>query len=255
MISKQLVFPLISILLLTANSTNQVAPSQVSTSLTTAVSSSTLISYSTYSVGLTQVTSTVTNTIYNGNFPLMGWGMMGCLSAGFPFNAKPGDQLTVNFVSNVPIDFYVMSAGQFERVPPATSLCNFYGAIPVLPSLKAASYQTSYSVNWTPPYSGQFFIVLMNLQSATASVMLSASIASIQVESVVVSTTVTTTIENAYSQVSSELVTLENTTASSQPLPLQTSQWSAIVAIVLILAALGIIFLMWKKRSAKGHSS
>ena len=252
MISKQLVFPLISILLLMANSTNQVAPSQVSTSLTTVVSSSTLTSYSTYSVGYTQVTSTVTNTIYNGNFPLMGWGMMGCLSAGFPFNANPGDQLTVNFVSNVPIDFYVMSAGQFQRVPPATSFCNFYGAIPVLPSLKAASYQTSYSLNWTPPYSGQFFIVLMNLQSATASVMLSASIASIQVESVVVNATATTTIENAHSQVSSTLVTIENTTESSQPLPPQTSQWAA---IVLILAALGIIFLMWKKRSAKGDSS
>jgi len=250
MISKQLIIPLISILLLMANSTNQVSPSQVSTSLTTVVSSSTLTSYSTYSVGVTQVTSTVTNTIYNGNIPLMGWGMMGCLSAGFPFNANPGDQLTVNFASNVPIDFYVMSAGQFQRVPPATSLCNVYGMIPVFPSLKAASYQTRYSLTWTPPYPGQFFIVLLNLQSATASVMMSASITSVEVGSVPVSATTTTTIINAYSQVSSTFVTVESTanTAASEGRSSQTIQW---VAIVLILAALGVVFLVWKRGSAK----
>ncbi|MGD0421970.1 MAG: hypothetical protein ABSA92_00775 [Candidatus Bathyarchaeia archaeon] len=248
MISKQLIIPLISILLLMTNSTNQVSPSQVSTGVTTVVSSSTLTSYSTYSVGVTQVTSTVTNTIYNGNIPLMGWGATGCLSAGFPFNANPGDQLTVKFVSNIPIDFYVMSAGQFQRVPSATSQCSAFGSIPVFPSLKAASYQTSYSLNWTPPLPGQFFIVLLNLQPATASVMLSASITSVQVGSVMVNATATTTITNAYSQVSSTLVTVESTTAAAEGLPSQTIEW---VAVVLILVALGVIFLFSKKRTAK----
>ena len=248
MISKQLIIPLISILLLMANSTSQFSPSQVSTSVTTVVSSSTLTSYSTYSVGVTQVASTVTNTIYNGNIPLMGWGVRGCLAAGFPFSASPGDQLTVNFASNVPIDFYLMSAGQFQRVPPATSLCNVYGAIPVFPSLKAASYQTSYSLNWTPTFPGQFFIVLLNLQPATASVMMSASITSVQTGSVVVNATATTTIMNAYSQVSSAFVTVLSTTAASEGLSSQTIQW---VAVILILTALGVIFLVWRKHSAK----
>jgi hypothetical protein len=188
--------------------------------------------------------------IYNGNFPLMGWGLMGCLSAGFPFNANPGDQLTVNFASNVPIDFYLMSAGQFQRVPPATSLCNVYGAIPVFPSLKAASYQTMYSLTWTPPFPGQYFIVLLNLQSATASVMMSASITSVEVGSVVVSATASTTIINAYSQVSNTLVTVDSTAVSSEGVSSQTIQW---VAIVLILAALGVIFLVSKTGSAKAH--
>ena len=248
MISRLLIIPLISILLFMANSTNQVSPSQVSTSLTTVVSSSTLTSYSTYSVGVTQVTSTVTNTIYNGNIPLMGWGATGCLSAGFPFSANPGDQLTVNFASNVPIDFYVMSAGQFQNVPPAASLCSAFGVIPVFPSLKAASYQTTYSLNWTPPFPGQFYVVLLNLQPATASVMMSASITAVQVGSVMVNATATTTITNAYSQVSSSLVTVESTTAGSEGLPPQTIQW---VAVVLILLALGVVFLVSKKRSGK----
>jgi hypothetical protein len=198
---------------------------------------------------VTQVTSTVTNTIYNGNIPLMGWGVTGCLSAGFPFNANPGDQLTVNFASNVPIDFYVMSAGQFQNVPPAASLCSAFGAIPVFPSLKAASYQTSYSLNWTPPFPGQFYIVLLNLQPATASVMMSASVAAVQVGSVMVNATATTTITNEYSQVSSTLVTsVASTTAGSEGLPPQTIQW---VAVVLILLALGVILLVSKKRSGK----
>ena len=248
MILKQLIIPLISILLLLANSTNQVSPSQVSTSLTTVVSSSTLTSYSTYSLGVTQVTSTVTNTVFNGNIPLVGWGMRGCLAAGIPFNANLGDQLTVNFVSNVPLDFYLMSTGQFQRVPPATSLCNVFGAIPVFPSLKAASYQTRYSLNWTPTHPGQFFIVLLDLQPVTASVMLSASITSVQTGSVAVNATVTTTITNAYTQISSGFVTIVSTTVGSASSSSQTIQW---VAVVLILAALGVIFLVWKKRPAK----
>jgi hypothetical protein len=248
MISKQLIIPLISILLLMASSTNQISPSQVSTSLTTVVSSSTLTSYSTYSVGVTQVTSTVTNTIYNGNIPLMGWSPAGCLSAAFAFTANPGDQLTVNFDSTVPIDFYVMSAGQFQRVPPATSLCSAFGAIPVFPSLKAASYRTSYSLNWTPSFPGQFFIVLLNLQPATASVMLSAYITSVQVGPVMINATATTTITNVYSQVSSTPVTVETTAASPEAFPSQTIQW---VAVILILVALGVVFRVSKKRSAK----
>jgi hypothetical protein len=253
MIPKQLIIPLISILLLMANSTNQVSPSQVSTSLTTVVSSSALTSYTTYSAGVTQVTSTVTNTIYSGNIPLMGWGMQGCLSAGFPFNANPGDQVTVNFASDVPIDFYVMSAGQFQRVPLATSLCSAYGAIPVFPSLKAASYVTGYSLNWTPPFPGQFFIVLLNLQPETASVMMSASVTSVQVGLVVVNATATTTVTIAYSQVSSTLVTVESTTTgASEGLPFQTVQW---IAAGLILAALGVIFLVSKKRSRVAGSN
>lgn len=250
MISKQLIFTLVPILLLMVNPLNQVSPTQTSTSFTTVVSSSTLTSYSTYSVGVSQVTSTVTNTIYNGNIPLMGWGSTGCLSAGFPFTANPGDQLTVNFASNVPIDFYVMSAGQFQNVPPVASMCSALGAIPVFPSLKAASYQTSYSLSWTPPFPGQFFIVLLNLQPATASVMMSAFVTSVQVESVIVNATATTTLTNEYTQVSSALVTVESTTtAASQELsPAQTIQW---VAVVLVLVALGAIFLASKKRSAK----
>lgn len=249
MISKQLIFTLVPILLLMVNPLNQVSPTQTSTSFTTVVSSTTLTSYSTYSVGMTEVTSTVTNPIYNENMPLMGWGSTGCMSAGLPFNANPGDLLTVNFVSDVPIDFYLMSAGQFLNVPPSTSLC-VYGAIPVLPSLKAASYQTSYSLTWTPPFPGHFFIVLMDLQPATASVMLSASVTSVQVESVMVNATATTQVTNEYTQVSSALVTVESaTTAASQGFSsAQIIQW---VAIVLVLVALGAIFLASKKRSAK----
>jgi len=245
MVSKQLIILLISVLPLMMNSTNQVSPSQVSTSLTTVVSSSTLTSYSTYAAGTTQVTSPVTKTIYNGNLPLMGWGALGCLSAGFPFNANPGDQLTVHFASDVPIDFYVMSEGQFRYVPSDASLCSAYGAIPVFPYLKAASYQTSYSLVWTPPLSGQFFIVLMNLQAEPATVMLSASITSVQVGSVVLNATATTTITYENSQVSSSLVTVESSTAGSEALPSQSVQW---IALAVILVVLGVIFFVSKKR-------
>ena len=63
-----------------------------------------------------------------------------------------------------------------------------------------------------------------------------------------VNATATTTITNAYSQVSSTLVTVESTTAAAEGLPSQTIEW---VAVVLILVALGVIFLFSKKRPAK----
>ena len=250
MVSKLLSTLLILILPL-LSSTNQVSPpSQVSTSLTTMMSYSTLTSYNTYSIGTTQITSTVTSTIYNGNFPLMGWGAVGCISAGFPFNAKPGDQLTVHFISDVPVDFYVMSAGQFQYVPPAASLCSAYGAIPVFPHLQYASYQTSYSLVWTPPLPGQYFIAMLNLQPATAAVMLSATLTSVQVESAVVNATATTTVTSGNSQVSSAIVTVETSTLGSEQAPSFSSsiQWIALVVIVVIL---GAAYLVWKKRSLK----
>jgi len=233
------------------NSTAQLSPSQASTSVTTILSSTTLTSYSTYSVGVTQSTSTASNSVYNGNIPLMGWGEAGCLSAGFPFNANPGDQLTVNFNSNIPIDFYLMSAGQFQRVPPATSLC-VLGFIPVIPSQVSASYRTSYSLTWSPTLPGQYYIVLMNLQPATASVFLSASVTSVQATQVVVNATTTTTMTSVYSQVSSMLVAAANTTTTSQAmsagLSTQTIQW---IAVVVVLAAIGVIFALSRKRSVK----
>jgi len=249
MVSKLLIVLLVSILPLMSTS-NQVSPSQVSTSLTTVVSSSTFTSYNTYSIGTTQITSAVTSTIYNGNFPLMGWGAVGCLSAGFPFTAKPGDQLTVNFASDVPIDFYLMSAGQFQNLPPAASLCSAYGYIPVFPSLEAASYQTSYSLVWTPPLPGLYFIAMLDLQPATATVMLSATLTSIVVGSVVVNATATTTITYESSQVSSALVTAESTTPTSGQAPSlsQNVQW---IAVVVILVVLGAVYFVSKKRSVK----
>jgi len=231
-------------------SANQISLSQVSTSLTTIVSYSTLTSYNTYSIGTTQITSTVMSTIYNGNFPLMGWGAVGCLSAGFPFSAQPGDQLTVNFRSDVPVDFYLMSAGQFQNVPPAASLCSGYGYIPVFPSLKSASYITSYSLIWTPPLPGQYFIALLNLQPATATVMLSATLTSVVVGSSIVNETTTTTVTYGNSQVSSALMTAQSSTLSSVQAPSlsQSVQW---VAVVVILVVLGAVYFVSKKRNVK----
>jgi len=250
MVSKLLIVLLFSTLPLMSAS-NQVSPSQISTSLSTIVSSSTFTSYNTYSVGTTQITSTVMSTVYNGNFPLMGWGAVGCLSAGFPFTANPGDQLTVNFRSDVPVDFYLMSAGQFQHLPPAASLCSAYGVIPVLPFLKSASYQTSYSLVWTPPLPGLYFIALLDLQPATATVMLSATLASIVVESAIVNATTTTTVTYESSQVLSALVTAESSTLSSEQAPSfsQNVQW--LVVVVVILVVLGAVYFVSKRRAVK----
>ena len=241
MVPKQLLvyMLLISLLPLMTNS-----PNQVSTSLTTIESSSTLTSYSTYTIGTTQVTSTVIKTVYSGNLPLPGWGSVGCTVAGYPFYASPGDLLTVNFVSNVPVDFYIMSAGQFQNVPPSTSLCG-YGAMPVLPSLKSASYQTSYSLAWTPPFPGTYYVVLMDLQAEPAAVMLSAGVTSPQAQPVVLNATSTTTVTNVNSEILSTIVTVQSSTAASEGMQTQDLLW---VAVVLILVALGVVFILSKKR-------
>ena len=172
------------------------------------------------------------------------------MSAGFPFNANPGDQLTVNFRSDVPVDFYLMSAGQFQHLPPTASLCSAYGMMPVLPSLKSASYQTSYSLVWTPPLPGLYFIAMLDLQPATATVMLSATLTSIVVESAIVNATTITTITYESSQVSSVLVTAESSTLSSEQAPSlsQNVQW---LAVAVILVVLGAVYFVSKKRSVK----
>ena len=245
MIPKQFLvyFLLISLLPLTTNS-----PSQVSTSLTTVATSSTLTSYSTYTIGMTQVTSTVTNTVFKGDLPLPGWTAGGCTFTALPFNANPGDQLALNFVSDVPLDFYFMTVGQFQRVPSSTALCSL-GFIPIFPALTHASYQTTYSFGWTSPNSGQYYILLFDLQAASAGVLLSAVVTSLQATPLVINGTATTTITNVNSQTLSTLVTAQSSTAPSEGLQTQSVQW---IAAALILIALGVTFLMtWRKRSPK----
>jgi hypothetical protein len=245
MISKQLLvyFLVISILPLTINS-----PSQVSTSLTTVATSSTLTSYSTYTVGMTQVTSTVSKTIFNGNLPLPGWSAGGCTFASFPFNANPGDQLALNFVSDVPLDFYFMTVYQFQQVPPGSTLCG-YGAIPIFSAIKHASYQTTYSFNWISPDSGTYYILLFDLQAVSAGASFSAVLTSLQARPLVINGTATTTITNVNSQTLSTLVTAQTSIAPSEGLQMQSVQW-IIAAIILI--ALGVTFLAtWKKRTPK----
>ena len=236
MISKQ---PLVILLIISLLPLMTGSPSQVSTSLTTVLSSSTLTSYSTYTVGMTQVTSTVTNTIYNGNLPLPAWTAGGCVVAAFGFNASLGDQLNVNFASDTPIDFYLMSLGQFERVPPSTTLCSL-GAIPVFPALHYVSYQTSYSYNWSPTIPGLYYVVLMDLQAEPAAAVLSATVTSLKVGSLALNGTTTTTIVNVNSQTLSTLVTFQTSTAASEGLSTQGFQWiaAALVIVVLVVAFL-----------------
>jgi hypothetical protein len=241
MISKQLLvyFLVISLLPLTINS-----PSQVSTSLTTVATSSTLTSYSTYTVGMTQVTSTVANTIFKGDLPLPGWTAGGCTFTTFPFNTNPGDQLALSFVSDVPLDFYFMSVSQFQRVPPSTTLCTL-GFIPIFPSLYHASYQTTYSFSWTAPDSGQYYILLFDLQAASAGVLFSAIVTSLQTGPVAISGTGTTTITNVNSQTLSTFVTAQSSTAASEGLQAQNVQW---IVAAIILVALGVTFLVTRRK-------
>jgi hypothetical protein len=222
------------------------SPNQVSTSLTTIMTSSTLTSYSTYTIGMTQVTATVTGTIYNGNLPLAGWSIRGCSLAAFPFNANPGDQLTVNFISDVPIDFHLMTAPQFQRLPPSTSLCP-YGAIPVVSGIKSVSYVKTFSFSWTAQSPGQYYIAFMDLQAVQASVMLSAVVTSLQTKQLAVNATTTTTITSVNEQTLNTFVTVQSSTGLSGGLPAQSLQW---FAAVLIVVALVVTYLLSRKRAS-----
>jgi len=226
------------------------SPSQVSTSLTTSITTSTSTSYSTYTMGVTQLTSTVTNKIYHGNLPLAGWTGAGCGFTAFPFNANPGDQLTVSFNSDVPIDFYLMTIYQFQRVPTPTAVCNYYNALPVFPAIRYLSYQTSYSTSWMPPLPGQYYIVLFNLQNAQALVSISADVIAVQtaVSTIYATTAIATTVQSTRT---STVQVSVNQPATS---PSITSQTTMILLSLVLLAVIAAV-VMKSKRQAKSEKT
>jgi len=236
----------ISILPLMNNS-----PYQASTSLTTTVTSSTLTSYSTYTIGMTQFTSTSVNKIYDGNLLLPGWTSAGCGFIAFPFNANPGDQLTVSFTSNVPLDFYLMSIYQIQRVPIPTALCNYYNSLPIFSGIKYISYQTSYSTSWTATDSGKYFIVLFNLQTGQATVSLSAGVAAVQrgASTVYATTATTATVQITGTSTITAQVFSTNQPATSYAITIQRM----ITLVSLAVIAVIVMILMKRKRQAKSE--
>jgi hypothetical protein len=212
------------------------AGAQVSTSLTTYTESSTLTSSNTYTIGTTQFISTITPTIYDGALLLSGWRRSGC-SATFPFNAKPGDEITINFKSDTPIDFHLVWS-IFPGVD-GTLYCGLGG---YASSLSDADYQTSYSLKWSPPIdhykvtgNTQFYIVLANRQATPASVSLTARETLSQMASSTIYATTTTSMTLFATRTLSTITTLKP--AESPPLTITETTWIILLAILLGLAA------------------
>jgi hypothetical protein len=92
-----------------------------------------------------------------------------------PFTAMPGDLISVNFISNTPLDLHIISAPYFPETPDI--FCGF-GVPPG--SLFEVAYRTSDSVQWSPSKEyylinklTQYLVVLDNWQTIPASVYLS----------------------------------------------------------------------------------
>jgi len=222
--------------------------SQVSISLTTSVTASTLTSYSTYAISVTQFTSTMMSKVFNGNLALPGWTAAGCGFTAFQFEANPGDQLTVSFRSDIPIDFYLMTLYQFQRVPVPTAFCNYYNALPIFPAMKYMSQQTSYSTSWTPVSSGQYYIVLFNLQNALATVSFSAGVTSVLAAASTIYATRASTVTVQSTRTSS---VIEPQVHSSQTASLTITPQIMMLLSSALLAVIVAIMMMKRKRQTK----
>lgn len=218
---------------------------QISTSLTTYTESSTLTSANTYAIRTTQFTTTITSTIYDGTFPLSSWGRSGC-SATLPFNAKPGDEITINFKSDTPIDFHIVWS-----IYPGVDGTLYCGLGGYASSLSDANYQTSYSIKWSPPIdhykvtnNTQFYIVLADRQATVASVSLTARETLSQMASSTIYATTTTLLTLFATRTLSTITTL--TPAAYPSGNITATTWIILLVILLGLAA--VLYLIKRKK-------
>jgi len=227
------------------------ASAQVTTSLTSFISSSTLTSYMRSMEGVTQFAITTTAMIYDGGLALSSVLQPGC-GASFEVDAKPGDKVYVSFSSDTPIEFYLMAEDQG-----GDALCTVGGyAIP--PNLAAASYRTSYSLEWSPSVeyyrinrSTDFYLLLFNIQNAPASVHLTVRVTTNQMTTTTMYSTRTTLLVLLITQTSSLILVMPSTSVPTSYLPSVQDIW--IVLTLIVLAGLVIIVLSRKRRgSPKG---
>jgi hypothetical protein len=207
----------------------------------------TSISYATYTQGVTQFTLTTTSSIYGGNLVLHSIYNPGC-SVTFPFNAMPGDRVSISFKSDNPIEFYLMEV----NYPDAFCIVGSY-ANPS--SQKAATLQTSYTLDWSPSMeyyrvnrSTQFYIILFNRQLVQASVFLAAQVTSSRMTSSNLYSTETAQLTLFVTQTESFITTM-TPAPTLAPSTVSTQNLWIILPILIVLA---IIFSLKKrKRSEK----
>lgn len=219
-------------------------PQALSQSYSTVTISSTSSALYTYPISTSA--QSVTTAIYQSNVQLSAWHIPGC-AVDIPFTAMPGDLISASFSSNVPIDFHIISAGpRFSGI--ADVFCGF-GIPPG--SLQEISYRTSYSVQWTPSEAyylinkvTQYFLVLDNWQTASASVYLSAQETPSQMVTTTISATSTLMHTILATQILSNtqpLATATSTRTSQSP---QILQWQALLAIIPVIL---IVALLWRR--------
>lgn len=210
-------------------------------------------------MGTTEFISTETSQIYDGTLELSPVYYQGCGSV-YGFNANPGDQLLLHFTSSTPVEFFLMGS---YRDPNGFCLVGSYS---MPPSLKAASYQTQYSLQWSPSdeyfnvnHSSQFYILIFNVQPASATIQLTAQ--------VITQPTVTATLYSAYTGflTQSEVQTLNppiqsTTTVSANSNIAPTSigeegniRWISISAFAVLLSIALFILISFRKRKKQAQ--
>ena len=222
------------------------APNQLVTTQTTYTISSTSTSYSTYAQGTTLVTFTSTSTVNERSVQVVPtFSGRGCYHTAFQFTANAGDEVFVKYSATGPLDFHLMSVGQYQRV--LTAFCGY--ALPGFPSIDYASSRGSYSLDWIVPsyYShGDYYLVFFNIQTSTITLSLTAYVRSIQTTSSTVYSTAAAMVTLLITQTSSSIFALSETQSSPTVKPTQDVWWIATAAVLIVLV-IGL-FAMRRKR-------
>jgi hypothetical protein len=197
---------------------------------------------------LSTVAQSVTTAFYATNFHLSAWHNPGC-AIQVPFNAMPGDLISISFSSSVPLDFHIISAGP-KYYGVADVFCGF-GVPPN--SLAEVASRTFYTDQWTPSAEyyainkvTQYFLILDNWQTVPASVYLGAQ----ETPAQMMTTTISATSTMMYTLLSTEAFNSPPPpTTTSPPPPSQASQglqWQFLLAIIPIVL-IALIAAYWRR--------
>jgi len=159
-----------------------------------------------------------------------------CSQFTMPVTVTSGSILNLNMTSNNPVNLYLLPTYVFQT---SSNGCSLVGG-----AILTASNFTAYSLHWTAPENGTFYILLTG---PTTIIVLNdqGSTHPIKQDEIITYATSTETNLNEYSTTSTTTYT---TTTDTHPLYLQPPTLSSLEIVGLIIACLGILLIAVLRR-------
>jgi hypothetical protein len=138
------------------------------TSIAYSTNVSTVTEYGTISKGMTTISSSSTTAVVLTTQDVPGYTDTGCYHFPYELHADLTDRLVGTIAADMPVNFYIMTPQQYESFL-------HHGCFSEFDFVFAEKQIRSYSIDWTPPDSGDYYLIFHNISFNSVTLKLTLS--------------------------------------------------------------------------------